>query len=183
VTEDPASRPPAAAGDALDQIFVSYQPAQDRLLMRLGTVGRAEVRLWLTRRLLKELWGALTAIIESDEAVLSRTDAAGRQALLAFRHEQALAQSQFSLESAEAASRPMGDAPLLLTRLALVEGSAQPALRLADAEGRGVEFAVNVQLAHSLARLIADAVEKADWGLALKLGQTERRPRAGAAVN
>jgi hypothetical protein len=180
VTDGRAPRPSTIADDALDQIFISYQPAEDRLLMRLGTVGRAEVRLWLTRRFLKELWAALVTVIENDEAVLSRADESGRRALLAFRHEQALAQCEFSREAAEATTHPMGDAPLLLTRLSLSQDST---LRLADAAGRGIEFALSLRLAHSLARLLADGLRDAGWDLVLNPGEGAPRNAVAASLN
>jgi sugar (pentulose or hexulose) kinase len=178
MSEDSSSR--VAPEDSLDQIFISYHPAEDRLLVKLGTLGRAEVQLWLTRRVARQVWAVLIALVESDDALLSLSDSNGSGTLLAFRHEQALAQSAFSRDGAEATSYPLGDAPLLITRLTLKRDRAPPTLQFADASGRSVGFPVSLQLAHSVARLFADTVAKSDWDLDLKIGG---RGETGAAIN
>ncbi|MBT5938891.1 MAG: hypothetical protein HOG95_03110, partial [Rhodospirillaceae bacterium] len=44
-------------GDALHQMTAEYNPAEDRILFRVNTVEKTEYRVWLTRRLVRQIWG------------------------------------------------------------------------------------------------------------------------------
>lgn len=43
-----------------------YSSEQDRILQRIGTAEKSEYQLWLTRRFIKVLWGALMTTMEKD---------------------------------------------------------------------------------------------------------------------
>ena len=43
---------------------MGFSAEDDRLLLRLSTRDRTEYRLWLTRRFVKVLWGALIQTLE-----------------------------------------------------------------------------------------------------------------------
>ena len=46
----------------LHQLKLDFIPEQDRLLLRVSTDTRLEVRLWLTRRILRLLWPLLVNV-------------------------------------------------------------------------------------------------------------------------
>ena len=43
-----------------------YTSEQDHILQRIGTAEKSEYQLWLTRRFIKVLWGALMTTMEKD---------------------------------------------------------------------------------------------------------------------
>ena len=51
---------------ALHQLTMTYAAEQDRMLLRIGTGENTEYQLWLTRRFVKVMWGALIQTMERD---------------------------------------------------------------------------------------------------------------------
>jgi len=52
--------------NSVSQIIMIYSSEQDRILQRIGTAEKSEYQLWLTRRFIKVLWGALMTTMEKD---------------------------------------------------------------------------------------------------------------------
>lgn len=44
---------------AIQELNLGYDAQQDRLLLKLGLAGDTEIRVWLTRRIVKALWAVL----------------------------------------------------------------------------------------------------------------------------
>jgi hypothetical protein len=158
----------------LHQIQLRFDPAQDRLILRVNTSGGDEFRFWLTRRLVRLLWPALIKALEADDLVRSQPDPAARQAVLAFQQDTAVSQSDFrSSFREEPASMPLGEAPVLVSRVQLAPGpSGSRVLRLSPARGPGAQIGLNQTALHAFCRLTLQAVEKAQWDLGLKLAET-----------
>jgi hypothetical protein len=75
---------------------------------------------------------------------------------------------------AGSATRPLGDAPLLLARIQTGhDRNGQPVVAMHPAEGQGVTLSFDSVLLHSLCRLLQAAVKKSDWDMELKLPGTE----------
>ena len=151
----------------LNQIQCRFAPLDDRLLLRISTTDRYEFRFWLTRRFVKLLWPVLARMLAATPVAKSASDPQSRQAILAFQHETALSQSDFSQPFDESEyQRPLGDSPLLLARIQLKEtdGGAQ-ILCLHPEHGEGVDLTLDQNLLHAFSRLITDAVNKAEWEL------------------
>ena len=172
---------------AIKQIQVAYDAVQDRLLARLNTDAGQEYRLWLTRRALKALWHPLREALARLPDVASQTSPAAKEALLSFRHEQAVAQAEFGgqFESQPHPEFPLGEEPMLAARI-VVKPTAQGGLALAflPAHGQGITLQLGEQLAHGLVRLLLEAHQKADWRLDLALTrQTGAERSTGDAVH
>jgi hypothetical protein len=151
----------------LHQLKIDYEAEQDRLLMLVSASDGVEVRLALTRRFVKLLWPVLARMLAATPVAKSASDPQSRQAILAFQHETALSQSDFSQPFDESEyQRPLGDSPLLLARIQLKEtdGGAQ-ILCLHPEHGEGVDLTLDQNLLHAFSRLITDAVNKAEWEL------------------
>lgn len=97
--------------DALQQINVRHEATEDRLLLRLRTSAEGETSLYLTRRFVARLWPALVKTLGADPAVAAQADPVARSAVMAFRHEHAVARSDFSrpyrAPAAKAAAPPL----------------------------------------------------------------------------
>jgi hypothetical protein len=161
----------------IHQLQVSYQMEQDRLLVRLNTHSGEELRLWLTRRMIKNLFPhMIRASIETDAAStqLSSHDGADSRALSQFKKQESLQQADFQTAfKAEANVLPMGSEPLLVTTVHVTPLEAG-ALRLAFEEnspgaapGRRFEVILAPPLLHGFMHLLESALKHTDWGLAL----------------
>lgn len=154
----------------IHQLQITFDPAEDRLRLRLTTTAGEEFRLYMTRRFLRLLWPELTKTAEVTAAVKSPTPVARRE-VVAFEREKALAESDFKTPfqepSAESPRRfPLGEAPFLATRAQVrVERAGAYRLTLDPQTGRGIELGLDDRLMHSFCRLIESAGRGADWDL------------------
>ncbi|MGE0384516.1 MAG: hypothetical protein AB7Q97_07265 [Gammaproteobacteria bacterium] len=152
----------------IKQVQIAFVPLEDRLLLRLNTDAAEEFRLWITRRYARLLGPVFQRLLETDPIVAQQASAQARDAVLSFRHQDAIERADFSRAfDAAAAVLPLGPAPVLLARVQLKPGPGGGSiLCLHPEQGPGVELAMNPQLVHSLSRLFADALDKAQWDLA-----------------
>ena len=169
----------------LNQIQCRFVPLDDRLLLRISTTDRREFRFWMTRRFVKLLWPVLARMLAATPVVKATSDPHSRQAILAFQHETALSQSDFSQPFDDCEVQlPLGDSPVLLARIQLKEadGGTQ-ILCLHPEDGDGVELTLDQNLLHAFSRLITDAVNKAEWELPALVTAAPAAATAGIVLN
>ncbi|MFP4475612.1 MAG: hypothetical protein ACLFOY_08610 [Desulfatibacillaceae bacterium] len=166
----------------INQINVTYNAAEDRLLLRLtapAPEGIAEYRMWLTRRFVSLMWKGLEQVLESDTAGDPAVQPDTRRAVQQFREEAALSSADFKTpyNGGEAAVSPLGDEPLLVTRLNIREtGDEKKTLVFSDNSGRGITLTLAPHMIHSVRKLIADTARRAEWNLDISLySQSELR--------
>jgi hypothetical protein len=169
----------------LHQLKVEYVPVQDRLAIVLSTSDQAEIRLWLTRRLVKLLWPLLFKLAaDASPKIQEQANPEARKALLGFEHEQALSKADFSKPYQPPAERvmPLGQEPILVARVQTGrDPKGQALLALHPAEGQGITLTLDATLLHAICRLIHAAVQKSEWKLDLELPGTDLQPEAGSA--
>ncbi len=165
------------------QLNVSFDPMQDRLLLKMtaGAEPPVEFRLWLTRRLTRLLWRALEHYLRNTVGRDPRISADNRDAIIHFQQQDALARSDFKtpyMPPADAAP-VFGAEPLLVSRIQIQQTpEGADALALHDEGGRGARLSLSAQLAHSLEKLVAEGAARAEWDLGL---MPARGGLAGAA--
>jgi hypothetical protein len=160
----------------LHQLKVEYDAEQDRLIMLVATSEAVELRLALTRRFVKLLWPLLVKLAEeASPRIRTQANPEARKALLGLEHEHAVSKADFSKPyDAGTATRPLGDAPLLLARIQTGhDRNGQPVVAMHPAQGQGVTLSFDSVLLHSLCRLLQAGVKKSDWDMELKLPGTE----------
>lgn len=150
------------------QVQLAYEQEHDRLLLRLATTDRNEFRFWLTRRMVKRLWGVLSQMLEWDAAV-AHADAAARAAILAFQHDKHAGQADFKQPfSGDAAHFPLGPEPVLVGKVvAQRKEGGFATLSLLPMRGQGIDIALDPRLLHLMVRLLRQAVGRSDWDLPL----------------
>ncbi len=164
----------------IHQLQVSYQMEQDRLLVRLNTYSGEELRLWLTRRMIKNLFPhMIRASIKTDAASTQLTshDGADSRALSQFRKQESLQQADFQTPfNSEAHVLPMGSEPLLVTTVHITPRD-DGALQLAFEENtpgstanRRFEVILAPPLLHGFMHLLETALKHTDWGITLAAG-------------
>lgn len=171
---------------SIRQLSVTYQVQQDRILLRVTTVGAQEMRLWLTRRLLRGLWPLLRrAEVEHGPGIPGAVATPeARQMLAQARRQTFLQQADFGTPQQETASCPLGEEPLLAAEVG-VTPLGQGRLRLAFTEdrgspqARGVEMELDPTLVQGLMHLLEQALGQSHWQLPFADGTTGA-PQAAA---
>ena len=156
----------------LKQINISYNPVEDRLLLRISSESEGaltEYRLWLTRRFAQGFWNVCERIVEDDTRRVEGVPSDHREALKEFQQEAALSTTDFKTPyAAPTAETPLGPAPLLISKLQAHRGPGpHHTMSFVTAEGKSINLAMTLPLIHSIRKLIADAVEKTGWNLPL----------------
>ena len=80
----------------LHQLTMSYSPKEDRILLRIGTAQNTEYRLWLIRRFVRSIWGALKKILEGSLTRGNDMQPKVRQAVMAMEHQESVQSSDFT---------------------------------------------------------------------------------------
>lgn len=170
----------------IQQIQLRFEPQEDRLLLRLGTNDQNEYRFWLTRRYVRLLWPVLLQLLAKTAGAAAVSDEAARRAVLSFRHEEAVHQSDFDTPFEERSrNMPLGEVPALLSRVQLKsEPNGTAVLALHPQEGQGVDISMTESLLHGFCKLLADAVTKAEWGIDCRITAPGAAPVASrSSVN
>lgn len=155
----------------IHQLQLAFDAGEDRLLLRLSTTAGEEFRVFLTRRFVKILWPHLLGTLES--AVVAKAPAIeARREVLAFEHEKAVRETDFSKPFAEPAGTtqqrfPLGERPFVAIHGQLrVNAPGAYKMVLNPGEGRGVEIGLDERLLHSFCQLLESAARAAEWDLA-----------------
>lgn len=160
----------------LQQLNVSFDAEQDRLLFKVRASDGTEIRLWLTRRYVKLLWGVLKKMAENLSGAVVHQEQDKREAVLAFAHEEAVAKTDFRTPyKTEEVHHPLGEEPILVSKIQRRAGPVKSGpgqneiLRMAPSDGQGIELTADNSMLHSICQLIANGVKKTDWDLNLQL--------------
>ncbi len=158
---------------------LTYQTGEDRILLRLSfhadQGALQEIRAWLTRRLVNNLWPGIIRALET-QVKLDQPQAAHASAeIVSLAHQASISQIRAGgnfntpFESA-AGAWPSGEAPLLVHAAQFTIKAGQ-ALRInfAPAQGYGFEVTFAPAMLHGFCTLLQEAVKTAEWGIDLRL--------------
>lgn len=150
---------------------MTYDRLQDRILLRVSTLDRAEFRFWMTRRYVKLLWLVLIKMLERDPVAVVHVDEKIRRTMMGFQHSDAVRAGNFEKKYEEAAKAlPLGDEPVLLAKItAKQNANAQQVLSIQPEQGQGIDVVVNTELLHMISKLVLDAVAQSNWDLKLAI--------------
>ncbi|MEL0083384.1 MAG: hypothetical protein VW985_10145, partial [Gammaproteobacteria bacterium] len=100
-----------------------------------------------------------------------QTNSEAKQALLSFKHNEAVAKADYKTRYEERDDRsfPLGKAPILPTKISVRATENGYLLSLHPQQGQGIELALSQQLLHALCKLLADTTAKAEWDLDLQI--------------
>ena len=163
----PAAPKPEAT---IQQINISYNAEQDRLLLRVGLSDDTELLLWLTYRIARQLWQLLNGETHLPTADSIHADALPGKAVEQFKQEAQAAETLKKMDFATKYQPRKGvrnEGALLAIKLEL-SGDHIKHLDILCLEG--VSVGVNLPLALVLAvcNLLQIAVTKAGWSLGAK---------------
>lgn len=150
---------------SIRQLQVANDNVQDRLLLRIATEKNEEIRIFVTRRFLREIWPHLRRVLAGYLATLPETsgEASGPREPPSF--EQAFKEDNPNF--------PLGSTPLLASE-ATLEGSGEGITRLTMREGRERSFRLELggELLQALCSMLRAASDKAKWDLDLSYEPT-----------
>lgn len=153
---------------SLRQIQVRFDPEQDRLLLRVNTSSASELQCWLTRRMVRRLWPHLENALSASPKVAAQPTPQARETVKAFEREGAIQGSDLSQPYRdEVESRPLGDVPILVSKVNLRRVGDQHLLSMNPRDGQGFTLRVHDRVLHTVCELIRRAVAQAEWGLEL----------------
>lgn len=156
---------------ALHQLTMSYMPEEDRILFRLSTKDKKEYRLFLTRRFIHVLWGALKQTFEKDEELTRIVDKDVQDAVLGMKHQEAVQSTDFDTPPvADNVDTTSNSGPLLVIGGKIHPGKNLTGVSFKTSDGSDIRFNLNEQLMHAFCHLIVSTSLKADWKLDLALG-------------
>ena len=154
------------------QIQVANDSLQDRLVLRIATQANEEIRVFFTRRFLRELWAHLMTMLLDHLAVqpVLSTDAPAADT----PEEAAGFEKPFSNDDP---LYPLGSMPLLASEATLeAAGPGLARLILREARERSFNMNLNAELLQALCAMLRAASEQAGWDLGLDYGQPAAAP-------
>lgn len=163
----------------LHQLQITYLAEEDRILMRLSFRSDAgalqEIRAWLTRRLVNNLWPGIVRALET-QIKLDQPQAAHASAeLVGMEHQESVtaikARGDFNIPFEETVQAfPPDGTPLLVTAAQFTINARQPVrINFTPTNGDGFEVALTQDVLHAFCTLLQEAVKTAEWGIDLRL--------------
>lgn len=153
----------------INQIQASYNASEDRILLKIKTLNEQVYLAWLTRRFVSLLLPLLHGKHPTtDEALFDEQTAMSHQT----EKQQTQLNGDFgtAYESPENAQFPLGELPILLTKmtfnnLSQSEPDDSPQLILEPEQGAGIVLPFNPELMGALLKILAQVIDQADWAL------------------
>lgn len=145
---------------SLKQLNISYQPKEDRLLLKVSTSGNSEYRVWLTRRFTSLLLRVLNQ--QMDKVGGMHAAASSEKTREHFR------EGAFNQPYDEPVSSvyPLGEEGILAFRINAGEApDGTLKLQLLPEEGNGVNFALDKSMLYMLYNLLEQGLTRTDWNL------------------
>lgn len=143
----------------LHQMNISYNPGEDRLLLRVSSSGGDEFRLWLTRR----YTGMLVNILKQELAKYG-----GEPTLAASDETRNMIKEGAFQQDFEGGSEgfPLGKSGVLGFRINTgMAGEGILRLELLPEQGQGISLNLNKTLLYLLHNLIVQGIDQAGWNL------------------
>ncbi|MBC7502132.1 MAG: hypothetical protein H7315_16805 [Herminiimonas sp.] len=159
----------------LHQLQATYNPEEDRILFRVSFRDQQaplqEVRAWLTRRLLVNLWPGVIKALKTQVALDQPLAAHAKDEIMNMEHLASLteinARGDFNVpfETGEQAY-PQDGRPGIVTSVN-IHLAANEAARVVFIAGEKMEFEVRFMKTefHGFCMMLQDCIKLADWGI------------------
>jgi hypothetical protein len=176
----------------LHQIHLSYRLDEDRILCQASFKAEDgslhEARAALTRRVVKSLW---TGIVDAmgTQVTLNKPEAAHAKAeIISMEHEACVTAMKdggnFSTPYQPVQAYPLGDVPILVTRLDFMTAPNQPIrVKFTLVGGQFFEIAYTPSVLHGFCAMLQDIVQQAQWDMELVLPGAAANAAAPAMLN
>lgn len=153
----------------IHKLEISFDPFQDRLILKFHTEDLSEYRLWLTRRFTKLLWKILQDLLKKMTSSPKQQAQEVKKISHAFEKEQSMKNSTFAQKyssKVNISKTPLGIEPILITKIQITEQETNgPILCLLPEKGQGFEILASSMIINALCKLISETLSKTDWDL------------------
>lgn len=158
--------------DQIHQMTIEYKLDDDRLLFKVATRDHTEYRMWLTRRLIRGLWGPVIRTFEAQTGVEGLAAAPVKQAVMSLKHQEVVQSGDYSQKHDPEAKPESGDLTPMLAVAAACEPLADGlvTLKLKTSQGHDVNFNINEEMLHAFCHLVRSGVERAQWDIDVGVG-------------
>lgn len=161
---------------AIQQLNLGYDGTEDRLMLRLGLSDNTEVKVWLTRRMVKAVWGLLQSAdllpVTAPDVFNAQTsealDEAGKKAAAQSQAPQSMDFTQAYEDRADLTQAPI--LPRECRILALSNG--QHVLELESAGNLNLRIPMTQELIQALTNMLQLTAKDAGWDLVFSGGVT-----------
>lgn len=162
----------------INQINLTHNPLEDRLLFRLNTHDKTEFRMWLTRAMSIKLLGLLDQAVNINLGHERRDlGQPAIQAVTEFRREAVLAEADYKTDFVSTgAVYPLGEQPILVTDIVLDSAQPSPALGFQLAIQQVVNLSLDYELGLSISKLLTDVLNGVSWGIGVSQDSTAFGP-------
>ncbi|MBX9869266.1 MAG: hypothetical protein K2X63_05665 [Burkholderiaceae bacterium] len=163
----------------LEQLHFTYCIEDDRILLKMALAAeidghaKQEIRIFITRRLLKNLWPVIMQAL-STQISLDRPDAAfASQDLVNMQYQEALntitENGNFDVPySDEEKMMPFGESPALLKEIKFHLHAHQPLhIQFFLFSGNQIDIRFPVSILHGFCKLLQETEQKTEWDLNL----------------
>ncbi|MDR5170416.1 hypothetical protein ACW4YW_09280 [Methylobacillus pratensis] len=156
---------------AIQQLHLSYSSHQDRMLLKISLADAAELNAWLTRRIVRVLWGLLQDSELSPVNMHETLAVTAEELLEHFNQEvESLPLIQgINLSGAYHDIKPAtAEPPVLIAECKLVHmDHTESMLELHSQAGEVYSIALTAELSHALSSMLQLATQEAAWDLGL----------------
>jgi hypothetical protein len=144
--------------DQLHQLNINYIPVEDRLMLRINTLGGDEFRVWLTRRFTELLLNLLTREIDKHGGVPTLASTPETKKLF----KQGAMEKRY--EEEKITNYPLGETGFLASKInykAAAEGVLK--LEILPEKGQGVTLNLNKTLLFMFYNLLSQGCSQSAW--------------------
>lgn len=160
-----ANKPEAA----IQQINLSYNAEQDRLLLRVGLADNSELLVWLTNRITKQLWQLLNGETNIPTATSIQTETPPQQAVEQFKQEMQVSETLQKMDFAteyQPRKEVVNEGAMLAINILLVSYEEKPpTLEMPCLEGVSVRMNLTQELILALCNMLQLTTKEAGWEL------------------
>ncbi len=162
----PTTNKPEAA---IQQINLSYNAEQDRLLLRVGLADNSELLVWLTYRLTKQLWQLLNSETNIPTATSINAETLPEKAVEQFKQEMQAVETLQKMDFAtdyQPRKEIVHNGVMLAISVVLVSNeNKSPTLEMPCLEGVSVRMNLTQELILALCNMLQLASKEAAWDI------------------
>jgi hypothetical protein len=163
---------------AIEQINLSYNAEQDRLLLRVGLADNSELLVWLTYRITRQLWQLLNGETHLPTATSIQVETPPQQAVEQFKQELQVAEALQNMDFAteyQPRKEVVNNGALLAISLILVRYKQRPpTLEIPCLEGITVRMNLTQELILALCNMLKLSVKEAAWDVGVSTSMQEQ---------
>ena len=153
----------------IQQINLSYNAEQDRLLLRVGLADNTELLVWLTYRITKSLWQLLNGETQLPTATSIQIETPPQQAVAQFKQEVEAVETLQKMDFATAyqpRTEVVHDAAMLAISVLLINiADKPPALEMPCLGGVNVRMNLTQELILALTNMLQLSAKEAAWNI------------------